>query len=106
MGPVVEEGGSGQLAASAVETPLRRLRAGIRSCYESSLRLDSTLRGRIDVVFTVAESGRVSSASVQGMDARPELASCVSGRFRGLVVVPHPEGGSVSLRVSYVLSTR
>ncbi len=77
--------------AGAVARVLRTNLGGIRSCYERASRNNPALAGRLTVRFTVGESGRATSASVQGVD--PELDACVERAVQRMVF-PVPACGA------------
>jgi hypothetical protein len=103
LGSGEAEGGEGTLDASRVAVLIRGQMGGIRSCYERALRNNPTLSGRLEVRFTIGTSGRVTSASSNGLGAAPEVGSCVVSRVRGLVF-PTPEGGSVDFSFPFNFS--
>ena len=101
-GTVDAEGGDGSIAQDAVAKRLRASYGSIRACYERGLRTNPALAGRVTVRFTVAPSGRVTQATVEGFEDAPEVAACVGARFRTLLF-PAPTGGAVELSVPMVL---
>lgn len=95
-----EVGGTGSLDAGAVRMVVNRAMGGIKRCYESQLRRNPTLRGRVTVQFTVAGSGTVTSASAaESFDG--DVGSCVVGVVRRLRF-PAPEGGSVTYAFPFI----
>lgn len=95
-----EVGGTGSLDAGAVRMVVNRAMGGIKRCYESQLRRNPTLRGRVTVTFTVAGSGSVSSANASE-SFNPDVGSCVVGVVRRLRF-PAPEGGSVTYAFPFI----
>lgn len=96
-------GGEGNVDAGRVASMIRGQLGGVRSCYERALRNNPTLRGRLEVRFTINPAGRVSSASPSGLSAAPEVGTCVANRIRGLVF-PQPEGGSVDFSFPFTFT--
>lgn len=96
-------GGEGQVDANAVARIIRGQLGGIRSCYERALRNNPSLAGRLEVSFTIGESGRVTSGRSSGLSAAPEVGSCVVSRIRGLVF-PAPSGGSVDFSFPFTFT--
>lgn len=94
------EGGEGTLDSNAIASGVRRSISGIRSCYERSLRNNPQLSGRLEVRFTIGGAGRVTAASTSGLDAAPEVGSCIAGVVRR-IVFPAPTGGSVETSFSF-----
>ncbi|MEM9695131.1 MAG: AgmX/PglI C-terminal domain-containing protein [Myxococcota bacterium] len=86
---------SGRLPAQVIQRIVRQNFGRFRLCYESALRRDPNLQGRVMVRFLIGRDGTVSSASAGGM---PGVASCVGQAIYGLSFPP-PEGGIVT--VSY-----
>jgi TonB family protein len=95
-----EVGGTGSLDSGAVRMVVNRAMGGIKRCYESQLRRNPTLRGRVTVTFTVAGSGTVSSASASEA-FNPDVGSCVVAVVRRLRF-PAPEGGSVTYAFPFI----
>ncbi|HVP68119.1 MAG TPA: TonB family protein [Anaeromyxobacteraceae bacterium] len=75
--------GSGAVYSSAVSegevSAFVRARTGsIKACYESQLRRDPTLQGRIRVRFRIQTDGSISQLStIENTFGSPELESCV-----------------------------
>ena len=88
--------GGGELPAADVASVIRRNIGGIRWCYNRALQNNPTLAGRLEVQFTVADSGRVSGTpSTSGLSEAPEVGRCIATRVHTFVFPP-PSGGSVS----------
>ncbi|MDB4928595.1 MAG: putative abductin-like protein [Myxococcaceae bacterium] len=83
LGEVTRTEGSGDV--EPVARIIRGQLGGMRACYERELRRDPSVKGRLDVHFTLGPSGRVLSLWTGGVDGTPSIGSCVSGRIRGLV---------------------
>lgn len=62
---------------------IRRYAAGIQYCYDSELKHDPTLRGKLVVALTVAASGAVTDVRVvQNTTGSAALAACAVGQIR------------------------
>jgi hypothetical protein len=96
-------GGEGEIDANRVASLIRGQLGGIRSCYERSLRNNPTLNGRIDVHFTIGESGRITSITPSGMSEAPEVGSCISSAIRR-IAFPQPTGGAVEFTFPFTFS--
>lgn len=96
-------GGEGEIDASRVASLIRGQLGGIRSCYERSLRNNPTLSGRIDVRFTIGESGRATSVSPSGMSAAPEVGTCIANAIRR-IAFPRPTGGAVEFSFPFTFN--
>lgn len=94
IGNVDATGGEGEIDAGRVASLIRGQMGGIRSCYVRALPNNPTLAGRIDVRFTIGESGRVTSINASGLSEAPEVGNCASSAIRRLSF-PQPTGGSV-----------
>lgn len=94
--------GVGEVDAAAVASRIRGQLGGVRSCYERALRANPDLRGRLEVRFTLGETGRITRIQSSGMGQAPEVGACVSQRLRGLAF-PQPRGGSVDFVFPFVL---
>jgi len=55
--------------------------AGLKRCQSELLKTDPTAGGKVTLAFTVSETGRVSQASVNGMN--PTVDSCIQARVLG-----------------------
>lgn len=85
--------------ATVTQMIRRRLRA-MQRCYETELRQDPTLTGRVSVQFMISERGAVEDAlASENTTGSPAVAACVVSIVRRFRFNPGPEGGS--LRFSY-----
>lgn len=98
-------GGSGDFDSSIVVRQIRaRLRA-IQRCYETELRRNPSLQGKVTVQFTIVERGTVSAArATENTTGSPAVASCVVNTVRRFRFNPGPEGGSVSFSYPFVFA--
>lgn len=99
----ISEGGSGELDPDAVVRAVRGRLGGIKRCYEAALRQNSALRGKVEVSFSVQESGSLSGvrASEDSLgDAG--VTACILGQVRGIRINPGPTGGSVDFSYPFV----
>jgi serine/threonine-protein kinase len=96
-------GGEGEIDASRVASLVGGQLGGIRSCYERALRNNPTLSGRIDVRFTIAESGRATSVTPSGMSEAPEVGSCAASAIRR-ISFPEPRGGAVEFSFPFTFN--
>jgi len=86
-------GGADAMDVARVESLMRGQLGGITSCYERALRNNLTLSGRVDVRFTLSDSGRASVVEARGMPEAPEVGSCIASAIRRLAF-PQPAGGA------------
>lgn len=98
-------GGAGDFDSSIVVRTIRtRLRA-IQRCYETELRRNPTLQGKVTVQFTIVERGTVSQArATENTTGSPAVANCVVSTVRRFRFNPGPEGGSVSFSYPFVFA--
>ncbi|MFW6086884.1 MAG: TonB family protein, partial [Myxococcota bacterium] len=105
LGSGGDVGGAGQFDSSAVVRQIRaRLRA-IQNCYESELRKDPSLAGKVAVEFTIEERGNVTGAkAVQNTTGSSAVGSCVVRTISRFRFNPGPEGGSVAFSYPFVFA--
>jgi hypothetical protein len=95
--------GEGKLPREAIQKVVRSNNPAIRACYESALRDDPTLKGDVEVAFTIGLDGTVGSTSTGPKTDLPDpsVVACVKRVFAKMEF-PMPEGGAV--KVSYPIS--
>lgn len=100
-----DTGGSGDFDANLVVRQIRaRLRA-IQRCYETELRRNPSLAGKVTVQFTIVERGTISAASAtENTTGSPAVAACVVSTIRRFRFNPGPEGGSVNFSYPFVFA--
>ena len=94
--------GTGTLEPAKIASTVKRRSGDARRCYEKALAHNPKLEGKIVMVFTIEEGGRVSEVSVKS-DTLGDvaLADCMKdtlGRWR----FDSPEGGSVTVSYPFV----
>ncbi len=98
-------GGSGAFDAAKVAAAIRRRLAGIKRCYESELRNNPGLKGKVVVQFVIQVSGSVTNVkATQNTTGSASVANCVTGIVRRLRFRPGPEGGSVTFEYPFVFA--
>ncbi len=92
----------GKIDKKSVAATIRRRQDGFQACYETALKANSKLAGKLVVEFTIAESGQVSEARVEkdGVGSA-EVANCVVGLLRRLKF-PAPSDGEVTITNTFV----
>lgn len=84
----------GELSEAQIARVMSRNLKALRSCYESALKRDRTLKGKITIRFEILETGRTSNIEFDdGMGSR-DVVSCIKTRAKSWRF-PRPEGGSV-----------
>jgi hypothetical protein len=89
---------SGRLPPEVIQRIVRQNFGRFRLCYESGLRNNPNLQGRVSVRFIIGRDGRVSNVGGAGDLPDSGVVSCVTRAFYGLSF-PSPDGGIV--QVSY-----
>ena len=95
---------SGRIPPEVIQRIVRQNYGRFRACYETGLRNNPSLSGRVAVRFVVGRDGSVMSVGNGGSDL-PDggVVSCVVNSFRGLSF-PAPEEGIVTVGYSIQLS--
>lgn len=88
---------SGRLPAEVIQRIVRQNFGRFRLCYETGLRNNPSLQGRVEVRFIIGRDGAVSNVG-NGASDLPDSAvvSCVVRAFYGLSF-PRPEDGIVKV---------
>jgi hypothetical protein len=90
---------SGHLPPEVIQRIVRQNYGRFRVCYESGLRSNPNLTGRVTARFIIGRDGAVTNAANGGTDLPDsKVVSCVLSAFYGLSF-PSPENGIVT--VSY-----
>jgi hypothetical protein len=106
--PVVRVGATdvhgGRIPGEVIQRIVRQNYGRFRSCYESGLRGNPSLQGRVTVRFIIGHDGAVSSAQSGGSDLPDSgVVSCVTRAFYGLSF-PQPDGGIVTVSYPIIFS--
>jgi len=96
-------GGSGEFDAALVQRQIKQRLKSITRCYESELRKNPSLAGKVVVTFTIQERGNVTDAKVsENSTGSPGVADCVTRTISRFRFNPGPDGGSVTFRYPFV----
>lgn len=88
---------NGSLPPEAIQRVVRMNFGRFRACYDSALRTNPSLTGRVVTKFVIARDGSVSMAADGGSDLpSQEVVSCIVRNFQSLSF-PTPEGGIVTV---------
>jgi Ca-activated chloride channel family protein len=88
---------SGRLPPEVVQRIVRQNFGRFRLCYESALRNNPSLKGRVAVRFLIGRDGKTSAVGDGGSDLPDgSVVTCVVRAFYGLQF-PEPEGGVVTV---------
>src|SRR5262249_32320137 len=94
----------GRLSPEVVRRIVRGSFGRFRSCYESGLRANPALRGKVVVRFVIGADGAISSVGNGGSDLPDaNVMSCVIRSFHGLDF-PRPQSGVVVVSFPILLS--
>jgi len=96
-----QETATGQLPPEVIQRIVRNNYGRFRACYESALRNNPNLAGRVVVNFVIGRDGSVNSVGGGGDLPDAGVISCVASGFRALTFPP-PESGIVT--VSYPIA--
>ena len=94
---------SGRLPPDVVQRIVRQNFGRFRNCYESGLRTNPNLTGRVVARFVIGRDGAVSNVSAAGDLPDAQVKSCVASAFYGLSF-PSPDGGIVTVSYPIMLS--
>ena len=87
---------SGRLPPEVIQRIVRQNFGRFRLCYETGLRNNPNLQGRVSVSFVISKEGAVNSVSGGGDLPDSGVINCVTKAFYGLSF-PQPEGGVVKV---------
>ena len=93
---------SGSYDPALIAKEIRRYLGGIKACYESGLKRNPAITGKLVVHFTISSVGKVTSAKIEDDSLRDvEVADCVKSRVGGWRF-PAPEGGPVEVSYPFI----
>lgn len=94
----------GSLDSAQIASVVRRRIKSLQDCYERELKRDGSLSGKIEVEFTIGESGRVDEARVSNNEMGSKaVGSCLVSRVRRWKF-PTPDGGSVTVNFPFIFT--
>ncbi len=95
---------NGRLPKEVIQRIIRQNMGRYRNCYESALRTNPSLEGRVAVQFVIDRSGQVSIAQ-DGDSDLPDanVRTCIVRSFYNLSF-PAPQGGTVTVTYPMVLT--
>ncbi len=96
-------GGAGEFDAALVQRQIKQRLKSITRCYESELRKNPSLGGKVTVTFTIQERGNVTNAKAsENTTGSAAVADCVTRTISRFRFNPGPDGGSVTFRYPFV----
>ncbi|MCC7071257.1 MAG: TonB family protein [Deltaproteobacteria bacterium] len=92
----------GKVDKKGVAATIRRRQDAFQACYETALRANSKLQGKLVIEFTIGEGGKVTDARIvrDGLGSS-EVANCVLATMRR-IRFPAPSDGEVTISNSFV----
>ncbi len=95
----------GALDSEAIAKVVRARKRMLQDCYERELKRDPSLSGRIEIEFTIGESGRVDEALVVGNTmGNDAVGACIVSRIRRWRF-PKPDGGTVTVTFPFIFTS-
>jgi TonB family protein len=84
---------------------VRRRLGGIKHCYESRLKRNPELKGKVVVHFVVHSGGTVIESSVvENSTGDSELGACIASQVRAIRFPPAQGGGETSVTYPFILA--
>lgn len=97
-------GGTGKMSKGSVASVIKKRKSAIRKCYETALRTNSKVAGKVVIQFTVGTRGRVTASTVKSNSTGDKgVGNCIAKRLKKWKF-PKPENGSVTFSYPFVLS--
>ena len=91
--PIVD----GPISGAEISRVLKHNMRAMRDCYEHALKRDPTLAGKVELRFTIEESGRVEDVAVESTSLKSvQLAACIADRSKAWRF-PKPNGEVVAV---------
>ena len=92
----------GKVDKKGVAATIRRRQDAFQACYETALRANSKLQGKLVIEFTIGDGGKVTDARVvrDGLGSS-EVAACVLATMKR-IRFPAPSDGEVTISNSFV----
>ncbi|HRE90924.1 MAG TPA: AgmX/PglI C-terminal domain-containing protein, partial [Myxococcota bacterium] len=105
-GSVSGQEGAGQIDKDSVARVFSRRKSAIKYCYERALKLNSNIKGKVVIRFTIGTAGRITSVqATQNTTGDPGIADCIIEKVQGWRFDP-PSGGSVTFSYPFLLDTK
>ncbi len=85
----------GELSQDQISAVMKRNLKALRDCYESALKRDRKLAGKLVIRFEITDEGRTADVEVDEVSLKSgDVASCIKSRAKSWRF-PKPDGGSV-----------
>ncbi|MCA9582961.1 MAG: TonB family protein, partial [Myxococcales bacterium] len=100
-----EIGGTGVFDQGEVSKVIKGRMSALKRCYETSLKSNPTLAGKVVVEFTIEERGNVSKArAADNSTGDAGFAGCIVDTIKRLRWKKGPDGGSVTFQYPFVFA--
>lgn len=97
-------GGTGTLDGTSVTSVFKRRSSAFRTCYETRLKMNPNLSGKVVIQFTIGPAGRITSINVSSNSTGDSaVGSCIVDKVRTWKF-NEPENGAVMFTFPIVLS--
>ncbi len=97
--------GTGTIDKSSVASVFSRRKGAIKACYESALKTNPNIKGKVSIKFVIGTAGRVTSVNVvENTTGDGSIGSCISGKVKSWKFPP-ASGGAVTFSHTFVLSS-
>ena len=94
----------GSLDSNAIAKVVKKRQRMIQDCYNKELKRDPSLKGKVEIEFTIGENGRIEEALVVGNTmGNKKVGNCIVGRLKRWKF-PKPDGGSVTVVFPFIFS--
>lgn len=105
-GSVSGQDGAGSIDKDSVARVFSRRKSAIKYCYERALKLNSNIKGKVVIRFTIGTAGRITSVqATSNSTGDPGIADCIIEKVQGWRFDP-PSGGSVTFSYPFLLDTK
>lgn len=98
-------GVTGKIDQASVYSVIRRRIGGVRYCYESQLKTNPSLAGKIRVSFTIGSTGSVTSCSVVSNSMGDVMVQECVARMVRRWQFPPPDEGVVTVGYTFIFSS-
>ena len=95
----------GSLDSGSIAKVVQKRMKSIQGCYNKELKRDPSLKGKVEIEFTIGENGRIEEALTVGNTmGNKTVANCIL-RMLKRWKFPKPDGGSVTVVFPFIFSS-
>ncbi len=96
----------GALPKEVIQRVINQHKQQIRYCYETQLQRQQNLKGRIEMKWVIAATGRVATVRVNDSSMRsPPVERCIAAKIKTWVFPPPAGGGVVEVKYPFVFQS-